>query len=143
MVFGTDTEHTTLTVVSSVFSENEKHEIHTQEGRPLKPSRFFCRGKSYHKPFSEQTQFSAKKCVLRSLSHEKPYFYRGILERARKIEDKTEKNDTSRFEKSKTKQRRTTQVDSSEQHYCRVFFLSKLRLREGSELKNDISENEV
>ena len=30
-----------FTVLSSVFSENEKHEIHTQEGWPLKTSRFF------------------------------------------------------------------------------------------------------
>ena len=68
---------------------------------------FFCWGKSYHKPFSEQTQFWAKKCVLRSLSDKKPYFFRGFWKG---------------LEKSKTKQWRTTQVDSSEQHFCRVFF---------------------
>ena len=89
----------------------------------------FLPGESYQKPFSEQTQFWAKKCVLRSLSDKKPYFYRWILGRARKRKEKTEKNDTSRLD-------RTALLP-------RLFFLPKLRLREGSVLKNDISENEV
>ena len=112
------------------FSENEKHEIHTREGRPLKTSRFFfAGGKVIRSPFRSKPNFERKSTFWEASPTENPIFTEEFWQG---------------LEKSKTKQRRTTRGDLSEQHFCRVFFvLPKLRLRKGSELKNDISENEV
>ena len=93
-----------------------------------RPVFFFAGGKVIRSPFRSKPNFERKSAFWEASPTENPIFteefWRGL-------------------EKSKTKQRRTTQVDSSEQHFCCVFFFPKLRLRKGSELKNDISENEV
>ena len=66
-------------------------------GPGKRPVFFFGPRKSYQNPFSEETQFWAKNRVFRRLFVKKPYFYRGILGRAPKIEDKTENDDTRRL----------------------------------------------
>ena len=90
-----------------------------RKGGPGKRPVFFLPRKSYQKPFSEQTQLWAKKCVFRRLCVKKPYFYRGILGRAPKIEDKIENDDTRRLV-------RTALLP-------RFFVWAKLRVRKGSE----------
>ena len=94
------------------------------KGVPWNVPFFFARRKIITRSFSEQTQFWAKKCVLRSLSDKKPNFYRNFG-RAWKIEEKTEKNDTSRLV-------RTALLP--------FFWCKRSTFREGSELKNDISK---
>ena len=124
---GAETEHTTFLVVSSVFSENEE-KTRNRYPRKVSPENvpFFCLAQSYHKAFPEQTQFSAKRCVLRSLSDKKKPIF---TEEFWKGQDKTKK-----------KQRRTTQVDSSQQHFGRFFRGEKLRFREGPELEKRKSD---
>ena len=84
-----------------------------------RPVFFFAGGKVIRSHFRSKPNLRVKKCVLRRLCDQKPYFYQGLFGRAPKIEDKTENNDTRRL-------LRTALLP-------RHFFLAKLRVRKGSE----------